>query len=206
MQAEINAPNDTMFKIMTTVRKRLGQKAIEKNANQAVVEGGRTLEDFYVAENIAMEVKKSEEIDEKENQQPGTEKQSKGAPSKGKKGGAKEQKGKGIPKKVSVEEFKDIIFVQDPLEFFKFICEARGLDQSKVIVRIAWDGGDGMFLVVASVFVMGESEEDNDDYDNDDNDDDDNGAECENGRNDDDGKDKDGVKPKGLFKSKLNSG
>ena len=66
LQAEINAPNDTMFKIMTTVRKRLGQKAIEKNANQAVVEGGRTLEDFYVAENIAMEVKKSEEIDEKE--------------------------------------------------------------------------------------------------------------------------------------------
>ena len=44
---------------MTTIRKRIGFSAIEKNANQQLLDTGRKLEDFYEVKKIPMEVKKS---------------------------------------------------------------------------------------------------------------------------------------------------
>ena len=59
LQAEIGASNDTMHKIMKTIRGRIGKNAIEPGANAQIVEEGKKLDSFFRVKKIPMEVSKS---------------------------------------------------------------------------------------------------------------------------------------------------
>ena len=187
LQVEIDASNSTMSKIMTTIRKRIGFSAIEKNANQQLLDTGRKLEDFYEVKKIPMEVKKSVEVEGK----GGKGKKGK----KGKQGGATAEKGKSTKKVVTVTEEKDAVYVKDVPQFVEHVIKERGLDPAKTTVRIGLDGGQNTFKVMASIFDDSESSDDGDDDDGD-------GANV--GSNDCGQSDSNGPKP--SFKPKLNSG
>ena len=46
----------------------------------------------------------------------------------------------------------DLVYVKDPVKFIDYVIEERGLDKSKVLVRLGLDGGQGSFKVIASIF------------------------------------------------------
>ena len=46
----------------------------------------------------------------------------------------------------------DLVYVRDPVKFINYVIEERGLDKSKVLVRLGLDGGQGSFKVIASIF------------------------------------------------------
>ena len=188
LQVEIDASNHTMNKIMTTIRKRIGFKAIEKNANQGLLQAGRRVEDFYAVKKIPMEVKESVDCDEKGKS--------------GKRGEAKGAKAKGKSKKktVTVKEEKDVVFVRDVAKFVDFVIKERGLNPARTTVRIGLDGGQDTFKVMASIFDDAEDAHDNDDND------DDAAENCAHGKDSPRVGNDSEEKPKAIFKPKLNSG
>jgi hypothetical protein len=46
----------------------------------------------------------------------------------------------------------DLVHLKDPVKFIEHVITDRGLDKSKVLVRVGLDGGQGSFKVVVSIF------------------------------------------------------
>ena len=140
MQIDTDASDNSMIKIMWQIRKKLGKKAIEPNANKGLLEKGKTLDSFYSKVKLPMEVKragvKAEEAKgAKEEQRVEVEEggagqeggQGKGGGKGGKGGGKRGKKEKGSkeekPAKVTVTEEKDVVCVHDVSDFVQVnIC------------------------------------------------------------------------------------
>ena len=146
---------------MKKIRGRIGAKAIAPNANADVVASGFRVDQFYKVKKVQVEVKKSVEVEVK---------------GKGKKTTGKDAKGKSkkVKKVITVMEEKDVVYVEECSDFFKWITRERGLDPSKTTVLVSMDYGQGTLKIMASIFDDAEQGPDDDDDDNDDDDDDDN--------------------------------
>ena len=55
-----------MDKILQAVRRRMGRKAIARNAKQGLIDAGRRLDEFYDVKTVSMEVKKSIAVDDED--------------------------------------------------------------------------------------------------------------------------------------------
>lgn len=142
LQSFTDLPSDTMLTVMSTIRKRMGRRAIEPNANQHIVDSGKIVEDFFLVKKVLMEVKRSVDVE-----------------------------GRATKKVETVMVEKDVVYCHDLKGYVDFVISEREMDPATAAVRIGIDSGRGSLKFVASIYDPSTEDPSTEGYEDDDEDD-----------------------------------